>query len=361
MKKLSKRGGKMSNKGRGTLDKITSESVMSDKVKSALTSGIMKLPDGKRLKCNIALREFKFRNSKYDVIGYNKEENTVYIVECKLGANITSIGHAFGQILAYKSVLMERGYEFLTRFYEKYHEDVIRNKGYLKIKLEDWIRMINKKKMNFKFFIAVKEQVHKSHKEILLIKNSINFKVGVLMVTKEGVCTPHIIWKKEIDDKLIKSDSIEISLIKKYTKDGFLDAIEEKLKTGLSYKYFDLKTYKYSNNLQLKLYPNTHYEIWIKRKKVEIAFHIEAGKKTTERIYSLLSAKEKEIKRALGKEVKFDGKWGKGWATGKGAYWARLYEETPRKDFDEEFVYDISERMKDYIKVIQSILRCEAE
>ena len=351
----------MSNKEKGTLDKVTSESVMSDKVKSALTSGIMKLPDGKRLKCNVALREFKFRDNKYDVIGYNKEENTVYIVECKLGANITSIGHAFGQILAYKSVLMERGYEFLTRFYEKYHEDVIRNKGYLKIKLEDWIRMINKKKMNFRFFIVVKEQARKLHKEILLIKNSVNFKVGVLMVTKDGICTPHILWKKEIDDKIIKSDSIEISLIKKYTKDSFLDAIEEKLRTKLSPKYLDFKTKKDSNLLQFKLYPNTHYEILMKRKKIEIGLHIEAGKRTTERIYSPLLVKEKEIKHALGKDVIFDGKWGKGWTTGKGTCWARVYEGVPNKALDEEFVDEISMRIKDYITVIQPILRGEAE
>lgn len=72
-------------------EKISTEKIMSDKVKTAVLSGTMKLPTGDRLKCDIVIREMGFKSCKYDVIGYNKQENTVYIFECKLGTNITSI------------------------------------------------------------------------------------------------------------------------------------------------------------------------------------------------------------------------------------------------------------------------------
>lgn len=337
-------------------DKITSEKIMSDKVKTAILSGTMKLPDGKKLKCDIAIREMGFKNCQFDVIGYNKNENTVYIFECKLGTNITSIGQAFGQILGYKSVLKERGYEFLSRFYEKYHEDVIKNKGWLKIKLEDWIRILNKKKMNFRFFVVLKDRTKELVKEITLIKRDIKPKIGVLSVTKDGICTPHLVWKKEIDDELIASDKIEISLIKKYKRDGFFEALEEKLKSEIISKYPKLKTSKSSNVVQFKLYPNTHYEVRVKRKEIEIGLHIEANRSTTEKIFSVLSSKQKEIKRELGEKIIFDDKWGKGWTKGKGAFWARVYEEIARETFDEEFLDKVCDRIKKFINVIQPVL-----
>ena len=341
-------------------DKITSEKIMSDKVKIAILSGTMKLPDGKKLKCDIAIREMGFKNCQFDVIGYNKNENTVYVFECKLGTNITSVGQAFGQILGYKSVLEENGYEFLSRFYEKYHEDVIKNKGRLKIKLEDWTRILNKKKMNFRFFVVLKDRTKEFVKEIISIKRDIKPKIGVLSVTKEGICTPHLVWKKEIDNELITSDKIEISLVKKYKRDEFFDALEEKLKSEIISRYPQLKTFKSSNVVQFKLYPNTHYELWVKRREIEIGFHIEANNRyTTEKIFSVLLSKQKEIKRELGKKIIFDDKWGQGWTRGKGAFWAKIYEEIPRETFDEEFLDKVCDRIKKFIDVIQPILENE--
>lgn len=191
-----------------TSEKVSTEKIMSGKVKTAVLSGTMKLPSEDRLKCDIAIKEMGFKGCKYDVIGYNKQENTVYIFECKLGTNITSVGQAFGQILGYKAILKESGYEFLLRFYEKFHEEIIRSKGWLKIKLEDWIEIINTKKMNFKFFAVFREEAKELANEILEIKNDQKFRIGVLSITKNGMCTPHLTWKKEIDDKLIKSDKI---------------------------------------------------------------------------------------------------------------------------------------------------------
>jgi len=338
-------------------DVITNEAIMSDKVKIALTSGLMKSLDGKRLKCDIALREFKFREGIYDVVGYNKQENTVYIVECKLGTNITSIGQAFGQILAYKSVLTGRGYEFLLRFYQKYNEDVIKRRGYLKIQLEDWIRILERKKMNFKFFVAVKEQARRMYKEIISIKSNMNFRIGTLMVTKDGVCTPRFWIKDEIDKKLAETDSIVISLVKKYGMMSFLEAIEEKLNILLPDEYSKFKTYKATTNVkQFKLFPSTHYEIWVMKNKIEIALHVEAGRKKTEKILSFLKSKEGEVKSSLGKHVKIE-EWGKGWTTGKGSYWARVYERVARKDLNEDFLNEISERIKEYIEILQPLLK----
>ena len=339
-------------------DKVTKESVMSDIVKTALLRGTMKLPDGKKLKCDIALREFRFKDGIYDVVGYNKQENTVYIIECKLGTNVTSIGQAFGQIISYKSLLVERGYDFLTRFYKKYNEDVIKTKGYQKIQLEDWMKIINKKTINFRFFVALKEESKKLWNEIIAIKNNINFKIGLLMVTKIGVCTPRFWINEEVNKKLAENDIIKVPILKKYAKKfDFLEALEEKLKEKLPTQYSGFKSYKATTSYkQFKLYPNTHYEVaFTKGKQVEIGLHVEANKEITENLFIYLLKKENQIKSILGKNVKIE-KWGRGWATGKGAYWARVFERIPREDLDENFLEKVSERLKEYIMNLQPIL-----
>ena len=348
------------NKEAKKLDKVTSEKIMSDKVKTAILSGTMKLPNEKKLKCDIAIKEMGFRNCKFDVIGYNKNENTVYIFECKVGTDMTSIGRAFGQILGYRSVLKGRGYEFLTRFYEKYQEDIIKNKRYFKIKLEDWIRILNKRKMNFRFFVVLKDQSKEFIKEIISIKGDVKAKIGVLTVTRDGICTPHLIWKKEIDDELITSDKIEISLIKKYKREEFFDALEEALRTQLPEKYVNFKTNS-SRNTPYKyfgIYPGTHYEVATKSKnKVEIGFHMEATKEKTLKLFELMSANKSKLKK-LGKDIKID-KWGGGWTKGEGVYWARVYDEIPRETFDEEFLAKVCRKIKGFVSVIQPILENE--
>lgn len=240
------------------------------------------------------------------------------------------------------------------RFYEKYHEEIIKNKGWLKIKLEDWIEIVNTKKMNFKFFTVFREQAKELANEIIEIKGDQKFRIGVLSITKNGMCTPHLTWKKEVDDKLIKSDKIEINLIKKFTARGFLEELQRKLNRDLSRKFPNLKSSIWGNYLQVRLFPHTHYEVWLaKGNRITVGLHIETDRKNTERIYSNLISKKREIKRKLVKDIIFDGKWGKGWTTGKGSYWARVYEESERKKFDENFVKEVSERTKDYIEAIQ--------
>ena len=341
-------------------DKVTSEKIMSDKVKTAILSGTMKLPNEQKLKCDIAIREASFRNCIFDVIGYNKNENTIYIFECKLGTNITSISQAFGQVLGYRSVLKGKGYEFLTRFYEKYHEDIIKNKGYLKIKLEDWFRILNKRRMDFRFFVVLKEQSKEFIKEIISLREDIKPKIGVLTVTKDGICTPHLLWKKEIDDELITSDKVEISLIKKYRREEFFDAVEETLRTQLPEKYVDFRTNS-SRNTSYKyfgIYPATHYEVAMKsRSRVEISFHIEAAKEKTLELFGLMNANRSKLEK-LGKNIRIE-KWGGGWTKGEGTYWARVYDEIPKETFDEEFLVKVCKRIKEFVNVIQPVLEQE--
>lgn len=71
-------------------------------------------PVAKFFKNKLRLRSrSEFRG--YDVIGYNKEERTFYLVECKIGGNITKLGQAYGQILAYISKIYDNGYEFIKK------------------------------------------------------------------------------------------------------------------------------------------------------------------------------------------------------------------------------------------------------
>lgn len=189
---------------------------------------------------------------------------------------------------------------------------------------------------------------------MLSIKNDHKFYIGVLSINKNGMCTPQLTSKKEINERLAKSDIIEINLTKKYKGREFLEELERKLRKDFLTRYRNARTSIWGSYLQIRLFPNTHYEVYFSRnKKIGIGLHIEAGKNITERIFASLEKKENEIKKILGKDIFFDGRWGKGWTTGNGSYWARIYEEMERKKLDEQFAKEVLERIKLYIETIQ--------
>jgi len=100
--------------------KIEKEDDISISVANFLQRGKAFLGDKKtRIRCSVALREFKFSNSKFDVVGFSDKEGVFYVVECKYGSSPVAIGHAFGQILIYKCIIEESGYEFLEKFLDE--------------------------------------------------------------------------------------------------------------------------------------------------------------------------------------------------------------------------------------------------
>jgi hypothetical protein len=64
-------------------------------------------------------REVRVADCAFDVVSYDKPRRLFRLVECKLGSKAVDIGHAFGQIAAYYSVLSENGFTFLDNFGRK--------------------------------------------------------------------------------------------------------------------------------------------------------------------------------------------------------------------------------------------------
>lgn len=66
-----------------------------------------------------AAREVAVDGHRFDVVAYNKREKFFKLVECKRGSRATGIGRAFGQLVAYYSVVSARGFDFVNAVSKK--------------------------------------------------------------------------------------------------------------------------------------------------------------------------------------------------------------------------------------------------
>ena len=126
--------------------------------------------------CNIATQNFRFGNVGFDAVGYNPGNSVVHVVECKAGRKPVDIGHAFGQILAYRSVLSEKGYEFLTRFGDK-----------VRMKTEDIMTATKEGTLRVKFYVGLSDDACKNISLIEAMKGVLP-SVGIIRVKKDGGC-----------------------------------------------------------------------------------------------------------------------------------------------------------------------------
>jgi len=182
-----------------------------------------------KLKCDVAVSEFQFERIFFDVVGYSKSERVFYIVECKRGSKATTIGHAFGQILAYKSLLGEKGYDFLEEFYNRLIIHRVK-----RIKFHDLEQAKEGENLRVKFYVALKEEACRRYDLIRLIKNSLGFKVGIIRVKNDGKCRFYIRTdEKAIDTEICAS---EIILVPVSTYDPDLERVLERRKSNKTVK-----------------------------------------------------------------------------------------------------------------------------
>jgi len=205
--------------------KIRNEKGMSKLVMKSLQVG-HRVP---KLKCDVAVREFQFQRFFFDVVGYSKLEKVFYIVECKKGSKATTIGHAFGQILAYKSLLGEKGYEFLEEFYNRLIIDRVRQ-----IKFHDLEEAEEGKNLRVKFYVALGEEACRRYDLIRLMKDSLGFKVGVIRVRNDGKCRFYIRTDERSKDTEICAS--EIILVPISTYDSDLEKVLERRKSNKTVK-----------------------------------------------------------------------------------------------------------------------------
>jgi hypothetical protein len=102
----------------------------------------------------------------------------------------------------------------------------------------------------------------------------------------------------------------------------------------------------WSGNKQL------HYEAWIRDRLgvIEVGLHFEADALTNARLLAAFRAREREIRRALGADVRIEA-WDKGWA--------RVWEPVALVTLDRPFLDRIGTRIAAYVTALEPILRAE--
>jgi len=334
--------------------KIKNEEDISESVSRFLKRGKALLSDGKtRIRCNVTLREFKFKNCKFDVVGYSQKERSFYIVESKFGCEPVSIGHAFGQILAYKCILEEKGYEFLEKFVDKLLE-----KSTTGMSSKDIRSLLERREAQFKFYVALREKACKNYPFLRLIKKDLPF-VGIIRVSDEGACRLHIhVERGEEDFKLCESTPVSISFKKKYrNRSMFFQELEERLKDKLPSNFTFFNATSNDRNYKQFWYQTSsiHFEVWFRKQKgdIEVGLHVESTPKMNDELYQLFLNNSKEIERKIGPNVKIE-RWG------SKTLMTRVVERLPwngsYRNLDEDLMDSIVEHLKKYIEVLKPII-----
>lgn len=335
--------------------KIEKEDDISQSVANFLLRGRALLQDKKtRIRCGVALREFMFGNSKFDVVGFSDKEGTFYIVECKYGSHPVSIGHAFGQILAYKCIIEERGYEFLEEFL-----DELLRKPIKRVKPQHVIDLTKKKHAKFKFYVALREKACRRYKLLKMMKKSLP-EVGIIRVNNNGACRLHIHGPRGTEDyTLCDSMPVSITFKKKYrSRKSFFEELEKELKTRINESFKDFKANKNDRNVKQFWYHTSsiHYEVWFGKKegKIELGLHMESSAKRNDELYRYLMERKEELKEKIGSTLKIE-KW-----LGRKIEWARAVVRYPwdgsYRNLDEDLMETLAKKMVVFIETLNPIL-----
>lgn len=314
---------------------------------------LLRARSGTEVKSHLATTELELKSGRFDVVGYNKLQRTFVLIECKLGENSTSIGHAFGQILTYKYLLSKHGYEFLEKFDEKLKKEG----SYLNI--SDIYPALKKGEVSFRFYVALTHQACKNYRLIRSVRDSIKTKVGIIRVRDNDSCALHLHTEGSKEDgEICMSEEVIVPIIRSYdTREKFFKELENRLQNLLQRNHLEnFKTNENKRNYKQFWFKssNVHFEVGFGRKEIEIALHFESTKKMNYKLLKYFETHKTKIIRALGDEVRFE-KWGRGKCK-----WARVYMSTPwmgiDKDLNEELLDEISENIRLFIVTLQPIL-----
>ena len=297
-------------------------------------------------RCDFAEPKFRFQNVEFDVIGYESDSNTFHIVECKKSAKAAGIGHAFGQLLAYKSVLHQTGYQFLEEFLKR---------ARFNLALEDIVGPVTEGKLRAKFYVGLVEEACKNVELLRLIKESLQ-NVGIIRVKESGICRDYIRIGGEKDYELCQSKLANIPIRRIYTHAQFLRAVEWKLRDRLSgTPLTDFRTMRVVDKPFGDFYlfwfsrRSFHFEATLrKRKYIELALHLEDGEEDNLSLYNYFKEKRKNICRNLGEQARL-ARWGK-------KHGRRIYEQWPRTELTEELAERAAQKLADYIGVLQPMI-----
>jgi hypothetical protein len=176
------------------------------------------------------------------------------------------MGKAFGQILAYMSIISNNAEEFLKKIHDKtnwFTWDYVKE-------------MLCVKRVPIKFYVAFRKENVKGNLEFMkwLENNVLSKKIGIILVENKKC------------EKVVEAERIDIIVKKRYNsfKEFFIE-LKERIQKEEEV-IGKIKGFKIKGN-HLKFYyvhSGLHFEIWLKKRKKEIetGLHLEANKKEAE-------------------------------------------------------------------------------
>ena len=151
-----------------------------------------------------SVREITFGGCRFDVVSYNKRERLFTLIECKLGTNPTTIGQAFGQILAYTAVLTEHGWDFVNEVGRKLSLSFNRL----------WQATAGAQQIRVAFYVALTKEACRRDALLQSVKGLLPY-VGIVRVNPDGKCKMFIRINGKKDVTIAEAKPVVIKIISK--------------------------------------------------------------------------------------------------------------------------------------------------
>lgn len=245
--------------------------------------------------------EIELAKCRFDVVGFNAQEECFYIAETKAGSNPTDIGHAFGQILTYEAVISQHGYLFSKEFLRRVHVrdvDAIHN-------------MFTEKHVRVKFFVALTNKACLNYDLIRSLKGRIPH-VGIIRIKDR--CKMYLRDESgQKDERICQSEAIDVNLSRHFDKAGFLREIMREVKL----QHPELTT-SYHNYLQFRFgHSAFHLEAMVHRKSLTLSLDVEPSRrKYKENFFDFVARRKSRIIKNI-ENVDIQRNWLKGGVWGR--------------------------------------------
>jgi hypothetical protein len=148
-------------------------------------------------------REVRVGNCILDVVAYDKEAKLFSVIECKLGSDVTTIGHAFGQIATYHAEISAREQDFLDAYTDKVHL----RWGRL-MEATDWNR-----RLRVALYVALTDEAC-THVELIRSLKERMPTVGIVRVKANGKCRDHLHSEGKDNSGLAQAIPVVIDILR---------------------------------------------------------------------------------------------------------------------------------------------------
>lgn len=149
-----------------------------------------------------AAREVAVDGHRFDIVAYDKRRKLFKLVECKRGSRATSIGRAFGQLVAYNALVSTHGSDFVLAAARKLHLSPRRL-----MESTEWARRIR-----VAFYVALTDDACKQVELLHSIKQLLP-QVGIIRVKRDGHCRNFIRDNGEKNYKLTEASPIIVRIL----------------------------------------------------------------------------------------------------------------------------------------------------